>query len=262
MIERVREVYRYRRALVHLISRDIRLKYQGTRLGYLWSLFEPLLLTSIYFLVFSLIGRFGIENYGLFLIVALLPWLWFNAAMIASATSLTGQGRLVARVYLPREVQPLAVVGAKAFEFVASTPVIVLFAFILGVGPSWYLAAFPLAFLMEGALLIGLTLFVAATNVLMRDVDRLMRILLRALFYISPIIYPTITAWERLPKVFDILYWFNPLAGILELYRAAWFPGYFPGWGLVAASGAISFIVLVGGWWVFARLEPLVLKEL
>ncbi len=258
---RIRSLYTFRSVLANLVARDIKLKYQSSKLGYLWSLFEPLLLTGVYYVVFSLIARFNIVDYPLFLVTALLPWLWFNSTMNGAVRAISSQGKLLTKVYLPRETPAMAVVGAKTFEYLAALPVLVIFALISGRPPTWYLLALPLAMAIQLLLHVGLALALSGANTLFRDIERIIRIVLRALFYASPIIYHTAMALDRIPS-FSWLYWVNPLTGIFELSRAAFFPQYFPGWGHVGASLGVSLIVVVVGWGLFSRLESLILKEL
>lgn len=259
---RARALVQHRRILAELVRRDIKVKYSRSVLGYVWSLLEPLLLTAVYFFVFSIIGRFGIEDYPLFLIAALLPWLWFSSTVTASSKSLTSQARLITKVYLPREILPLAAVGAKGFEYLASLPVLAFFAIIMGVPPTKWLALLPLAMLLQLILLVGIALAVSSLNAMMRDVERLIRIGLRALFYGSPIIYSLDIALDRLDPWADWLYRANPLVGVFELSRAVWFSDQFPGWDQVGITAVGCVLVLAVGWGIFARLERAVLKEL
>ncbi len=255
---RVREVLRRRQVLRLLISRDLKVKYERSLLGYLWSMLEPLLLTSIYYFVFTRIVPSRIDNYPLFLVSVLLPWLWVNATITDATRALTSQSKLLTTMNLPREVFPLAVVGGKAVEFAASVPVLVLFAAVAGVGPSRYVLALPLALLLQLVLLAGISFFLASVNTLLRDVQRVIRVALRALFYLSPVVY----ALDRVPRGFRTLYEINPLVGIFQLHRAVWFPAEFPSWGLVGVSAAGSVVIFVVGWATFIRLEPAILKEL
>lgn len=101
----------------HVIGRDVRVKYGSSLRGYFWSVPEPVMLAAVYFFVFSIIARFNIENYALFLVCALMPWYWVKAVVGASTKALVGQSRLITKVNVPRAIFPLGVVGAKTFEF-------------------------------------------------------------------------------------------------------------------------------------------------
>ena len=111
-------------------------------------------------------------------------------------------------------------------------------------------------------LTVGLVLALGAVNVLARDVDRLLTVLLRATFYATPILYPLALALDRIPGWLSVIYWINPLVGIMELYRAPFYPDLFYGWGPVLASLALTGVLLLVGIRTFRRLEPQILKEL
>ena len=264
MIARIRAILSRRQVLTNIIGRDIKIKYGSSALGYFWSVLEPLLLTAVYYFVFSLLGRFGIENYPLFLITGVLPWLWFATCMQASMKALTGQSKLITKVRIPREVFPLGVVGAKTFEFLMSLLVVALFAAFTGAAPNRYLPYALLAFALQLLLVTGVALLVSSINVMMRDLERLTRIILRAGFYLSPVLYPAarVTRGEGIPEWVGIVYQANPLVGILSLYRVGFFPEYFPSVEVIMVSVFSSIAIFFLGYWTFIRLEPAVLKEL
>lgn len=117
--------------------------------------------------------------------------------------------------------------------------------------------------LVQAVLLTGLALLLSAWNVLMRDVERLMRLIIRVLFYATPIIYPlSLVRESSLPDWLKVAYELNPLVGIFQLHHAIWYPDEFPDARLLATTVVGSLLVLTAGWWSFRRLEPAVLKEL
>jgi ABC-2 type transport system permease protein len=123
--------------------------------------------------------------------------------------------------------------------------------------------ALPLALLLEALLLAGSALVLSAANVLMRDVERVIRLVLRVLFYAAPIIYPmSKVTGSDLPGWARTLYQLNPFVGIMQLHHAVWYPEEFPGTGLLAAATVGAVTVFGSGLWIFRRLEPTVLKEL
>jgi ABC-2 type transport system permease protein len=115
--------------------------------------------------------------------------------------------------------------------------------------------------LIQGVLLVGAGLFIAPLAVLYGDVERLLRIVLRLLFYFSPVIYGIQDVQNRLGETVSNLYILNPLAGIFDLYRAAFFPDQWVGWGAVGVSAVVAVALLVLGVTTFRRLEGTVLKE-
>ncbi|MGH8866459.1 MAG: ABC transporter permease [Actinomycetes bacterium] len=258
MTSRVRAVLDRREVLRLLVARDLKLKYERSALGYLWTTLEPLLLATIYWFVFEKVFDVGIDNYVLVIICGILPWLWFSGTVSQSTGSLAGQARLVTSTSLPREIWVLRAVGSKAVEFVFSLPVLLLFVLVTGVSTGPGLLLFPVAFLIQITLLTGVALLLSTVAVVVPDVKRLIRVVMRVFFYMSPVLYPS----GRVPEPYQWAYELNPLVGIIEAYRAAWFPEYYAGHHLLTYSAVVAVVVLLLGWRAFARLERVVLKEL
>ncbi|GLJ78450.1 ABC transporter permease [Microbacterium imperiale] len=250
---------RYFHSLWLLSARDLRVRYSTSALGYLWSVLDPLVMSGIYWFVFTQVFQrdVGETPYIVFLITALLPWVWFNSAVTDFTRAFNKDARLVRSTSIPRSIWVGRIVLSKGIEFLFSIPVLALFAIFGGATVNWGLLLFPVAVLLQVALLVGLGLIVAPLCVLWGDLERTTRLVLRALFYASPIIYGV----ADLPGVFKELGAFNPLAGILTLYRVGFFPDQWD--TLAVVVGAVSSIlVLVLGVFVFRRLERPVLKEL
>jgi ABC-2 type transport system permease protein len=262
LVARARALWNVRAILWLLIRRDLKVRYAGSVLGYVWTILDPLLMTGVYWFVFSVVftrGGVGESPYILFLILGLLSWQWFSGSVTDTARALTSESRLVRSTRLPREIWVLKVVGSKGLEFFFSLPVVVLFMIGYRKPPAWELALFPLAVLLQAILLTGIGLVLAATTVLVRDLQRVVRIGLRVMFYLSPVIYSV----NRI----DIgplreLFALNPMTGIIELYRALAFPTAFAGWKVVGVAAMICVLALLVGATVFRRLENAVLKEL
>lgn len=239
--------------------RDLKVRYSTSLLGYLWSILDPLLMSVIYWFIFTqLIPRsLGEEPYIVFLLAAMLPWVWFNGAVSDSTKAFTRDVRLVRSVALPRWIWVGRIVASKGVEFVLSLPVLAAFAMISGAKPGWELVFFPLGALLLGALIFGVGLILAPLTVFFRDLERAAKLVLRVLFYASPIIYAT----SDLPGFTQAFAWINPLSGPISLFRAGFFPDQL-NWGLVAASTAITAALLIAGVIIFRRSIGGVLKEL
>jgi ABC-2 type transport system permease protein len=264
----VTAVWRYRGVLGLLVRRDLTVKYQQSVLGYLWSLIEPLAIAATYWFVFGVlyktrVGEAG-ESYLLFLASGLFAWIWINSVMGEATTALTTQARLITTIKVPREVFPIGRVFGKFFEYLAALPVLVLIAVLNHAKLGPHLLLLPVAILLQMLFLIGLSLMLASLNVMLRDVERFVRLLQRVLFYALPIIYPLrIVTHSSMPQWVKDAYQLNPLVGIFELHHAAWLPSMgMPPAKLLIAAVAGSLIMFIGGWLIFRRLEPAVLKEL
>ena len=250
---------RYLHSLWLLSARDLRVRYATSALGYLWSVLDPLVMSLIYWFIFTQVfGRgVGEEPYIVFLIAALLPWVWFNSAVGDFTKAFSKDARLVRSTAIPRSIWVNRIVLSKGIEFLFSMPVLVFFAVFAGAEVTWGILWFPVAVALQTVLLVGLGLIIAPLCVLWGDLERTTRLVLRALFYATPIIYGV----HDLPGVFPEIVAFNPLTGIFTLYRAAFFPGQWDPLS-VCVSAAVSVGVLALGVVVFRRLERPVLKEL
>ncbi|MDF2990971.1 MAG: sugar transporter [Microbacterium sp.] len=250
---------RYIHSLWLLSARDLRVRYSTSALGYLWSVLDPLVMSVIYWFVFTQVfGRgVGEEPYIVFLITALLPWVWFNSAMTDFTRAFNKDARLVRSTAIPRSIWVNRIVLSKGIEFLLSLPVLALFAVFSGATVGWGLLLLPIAVVLQIALLVGLGLIVAPLCTLWGDLERTTRLILRALFYASPIIYGV----SDLPGIFRDLAAFNPLAGIFTLYRAGFFPDQWDTVSVVVGA-VVSILILALGLIVFRRLERPVLKEL
>lgn len=251
---------RYLHSLWLLSARDLRVRYATSALGYLWSVLDPLVMSIIYWFVFTQVFQrtVGEAPYIVFLITALLPWVWFNTAVTDFTKAFSKDARLVRSTAIPRSIWVGRIILSKGIEFLFSLPVLVLFAlFASGATVGWGLLLFPLAVVLQLALLIGLGLIVAPLCVLWGDLERTTRLILRALFYGTPIIYGV----SDLPGIFSQLAAFNPLSGIFALYRAGFFPDQLDLF-TVLVGAATSLAILVLGLFTFRSLERPVLKEL
>jgi ABC-2 type transport system permease protein len=265
-------VVRHRGVLGVLIQRDLAVKYQSSILGYFWSLIEPLTLGAIYWFVFGVLfdtrqafANSG-ANYTLFILSGIFAWQWFSTSLSESTTALTQQARVITTIKMPRELFPIGKVAGRFAEFLAGLPILIGAALLFHGDFSWRTpTAIIIAVILQFTLLTGLALMLSAVNVMLRDVERFIRLAQRILFYCAPIIYPLQKVQEttHLPGWAKTVYELNPMVGIFELQHAAWFA---QSWDdairLLPVSAAGSLLILFLGWWVLRRLEPSILKEL
>jgi len=251
---------RYLHSLWLLSARDLKVRYSTSFLGYLWSVLDPLVMSAIYWFVFTQIFKrdVGEDPYIVFLISALLPWVWFNSSVSDFTKAFKRDSRLVRSTNIPRSIWVNRIVLSKGMEFLFSLPVLVLFAvFSPGTQFGWGILWFPVAMLLQVILLVGLGMLVAPLCALYSDLERTTGLILRALFYATPIIYSV----NNLPGPFETIGSFNPLAGIFTLYRMAFFPDQWHT-NTVVIGAVMSVLIFVLGSWVFRTLERPVLKEL
>ena len=251
---------RYLRSLWLLTTRDLKVRYSTSFLGYFWSVLEPLVMAGIYWFVFTQIihRAVGAEPYMVFLLGGLLPWTWFNGAISDATRAFTREAKLIRSTTIPRTIWVARLVLSKGIEFLLSLPVLALFViFSPGAKVGWELVFFPLAILLQAILTCGVALIVAPLVVFFRDLERAVKLVLRFLFYASPIIYGV----ENLPEQLHVWAAFNPLSGIFGLYRAGFFPQELD-WFNVVISALMSLALLGIGLLVFRGSVRQVLKEI
>jgi len=267
VITQTRAVLVKRNVLWTLVIRDLRVRYSRSVLGYVWTILDPLLMSLIYFVIFVYIFKrteLGHDPYFLFLVAGLLPWQWFSGVVTESSRALIQEAKLVRSTNLPREIWVARVVVAKGIEYLWSLPVLVFFTLFYVIRGEAHLNAwlvlFPLGIMVQFVFLVGLGLILAPVTALVTDMQRVIRILLRMLFYLTPVIY----AGHLVPQPYDVLTWLNPMTGILEMMRAGFFShDTFPIlWGAIGVGLAVTVITLLVGFVVFARLERAFLKEI
>lgn len=262
----VKRLWEERKVLRLLVKRDLRVRYSQSVIGYLWTVLDPLATALIYFMIFVVIFErrdAGHTPYFLFLLAGLLPWQWFNASVNESMRALIAEQQLVKSTQLPREIWVVRIVASKGLEFIFSLPVLVLFTIVYIIRGEthldWGLLLFPLGIALLFLLITGFGLFLAPLTVMMFDIQPTVRIFLRVYFYMTPIIFNL----EKLDKLqgWQWVFQINPLAGILELFRAGFFQNPVR-WNVVGISVLGTLLILGIGVWTFKRLERTVLKEI
>lgn len=259
---------RYLHSLWLLSARDLKVRYATSMLGYLWSILDPLVMSLIYLLVFTFFFKkdVGADPYIVFLIAGLLPWVWFNTSVSDFTRAFRKDAKLVRSTAIPRSIWINRIVLSKGIEFLFSLPVLALFVIVnlaVETDPAktahvgWGLLLLPVAIVLQAALLVGLGMLVAPLCVMFSDLERTTALILRALFYATPVIYSV----QNLPEPFQAVLSFNPLTGIFMLYRAAFFPELVQLVPVLMSAGMCAALLALG-LWTFRTLERPVLKEL
>jgi lipopolysaccharide transport system permease protein len=249
----VSQIARTWELLVLLTARDVKLRYQGTVLGLLWTLAKPLFLAMV--LYFALNRVLGITvadaPYHLFLLSALFPWGWFQSSVQFSAPSFANNAPLLKKVYFPRFVLPLSVVTNQLVHFVLSIPILMLLLVISGrhPGPEWLLGV-PLLLAIQLLLLAGAVLVVASVDVFLRDLEHLVEVFLNLWFYLTPILYPL----SRVPTKVKPFMLINPMSSLIEAWRDLFLKNQLPSADIWPAL-VFTAVTLVAGVLVFKTLE-------
>jgi homopolymeric O-antigen transport system permease protein len=261
------DLFQYRELFANLFQRELRAKYKGSLLGVGWSLAYPLLLMGVYTVVFSVLWRAqpGIRYYPLFLLAGLVTWVFFSQALGSAARSLLANANLVKKVRFPRQLVPFSVVATQLVTL--AVMLVVLVPINLALLPDtrrtfWLVIPFGILLV---ALTSGISLMVAAANVLYRDVEHLVQALLLPWFFLTPVLYTFETlpeAVERHGTLVDVIHYGNFMAPMVDAIRD---PLYFGVWPSLADSlytCAAAVVSLGAGALVFRRLDDDLAVEL
>lgn len=254
----LKELYDYRDMLFNLVKKDLRTRYKGSFLGFLWTFVNPLLQLVVYTMVFSVIMRSGIEKYYIYLFVALVPWIFFATSLTASASSIIGNKDLIKKIYFPRLIIPMSVVNG-AFMNMIFTMVVVFGALIVsGIGISRYIIFLPIIMILEYLLALGISFIVSALNVYFRDLEHILGIVTMAWMYMTPILYDINMVPENLQSIFKL----NPMTPIILAFRDVLYYKTMPdlsNMGLIFIW-SIGFIIV--GYALFQKLQKGFAEEL
>lgn len=253
-----KNLYNYREFLKTSIKKEFRGKYKKSFLGVLWSFLNPLFQLVIYALVFPFILKNNVENYTVFLIVALFPWNFFNLSIIQSAACIVTNGGIIKKVYFPREILPIATSTSNLINFLISSILVFLALFISGIGLTKAVVVLPLIILIQYILQLGLSFILSAITVYVRDVEYLINVLMMLAFYLSPIVYSA----DMIPSKYLPLFKLNPMFHIIKYYRDILYYGKIPEMGSVLLLLLVCFIILVVGYLIFRKLEKRFAEEL
>ena len=255
-----------------LVRKDLKVKYQGSSLGFVWSLANPLLLLVVYTFVFAVIFKSQVPKFGLFLMSGLLIWNFFTMGVSGAATSILGNAGLVKKVPFPHSALPLASVGFAGVQVALQYAVLVVMLFVFEMPPvRVQLLLLVPAVLVAMMMTVGLGFFVAASTVRLRDTQHILEVALFAWMWATPIIYPA-TLVHRFAGdgILAWAYYLNPMSGVVVAFqRALYGVVYYPGsQDLLLPSAStmfylqvlgIGFVVAAGvlalGIWQFRRLS-------
>jgi len=247
---------RHRGLIQALVARELKARYRGSVLGFVWSFVNPLLLLSIYSFVFNTImptANPRTRPFAVFMFCGLLPWTWFSASLTDATSSLISGGNLIKKVLFPAEVLPIVSVLANMVHFALG--LLILAAFMIGFHHYPNIAAlpwFPVVVVVQLIFTLGLALALSALTVHFRDIRDLLANVLTLWFFATPIIYPYF-----MPTVERFLWLFrlNPFYHLAVSYQEILFFEQFGHARSLLLLGLLSIGVFVGAYWLFDRLR-------
>jgi ABC-2 type transport system permease protein len=219
---RIREIIRYRELLVNLVRKELKVRYKNSVLGFVWTLVNPAITIAVYWVIFTKVFKNPIPAFVLFLMTGVLVFNMFQTALGAAVGSVVGNAPLVKKVWFPREILPLASIGAAMVDFLLQSIVLIgalaIFRWHVGWG---YLLLIPAALIALLLFITALALWLAAVNVRYRDTQHFLGIVLMVWFWATPIIYSFQQVARRLPHSICWLQLLNPFTIISLSFQRA-----------------------------------------
>src|SRR5437762_12968747 len=257
MFRHLAQLIRYRGLIQSLVARELKARYRGSVLGFLWSFVNPLLLLLVYWFVFTTVlpnTMAGVQPYALFMFCGILPWTWFSASLTEASGSLISGGNLIKKVLFPAEVLPIVSVLTNMVHFFLGLPILVLFLVVYQRSPDWWdLVWFPITVIVQLLFTAGLALALAALAVHFRDIRDILANVLLLWFFATPIIYPWFQpGLQRFKPLFDA----NPFTHLAVSYQEIFFFHEALGhWKWLVLLGVVSTLLFLACYWVFDRLR-------
>jgi lipopolysaccharide transport system permease protein len=249
----LRAAWGYRDLLRHLVLRDLRHKYKGSSLGFVWSLLHPLLMAAVYGVAFRFIAPNTIAHFPVFLLSGLLPWMFFSAALAGAVGSIVDNSALVRKVAFPRLILPLAAVASQFVQFLLMYVVIVPLLVAFGVGSSPALIALIPLIVLQVLFTAGLALALATAYVFARDTRHLLDVALQVWFWITPIVYSA--SLVPLPRLLARIVAWNPMSHFVTGYQGIIVDHAMPTPIAFALLTVVAAATAIAGWLVFARYQ-------
>jgi len=248
LVSRLAEVARYHEVIGNFVSQDLQVRYQRSFLGMLWTLLKPVMMIAILTVVFATLLRRDFKNFAVYLGAGLVAWELFSQTATTATTSIVRRGGpFFTKVYLPKAIFPFAMTFAALLNslfFMAALLIVVL---ALGHPLTLWLLLLPYAILCFVVFCLGVSLWLACLTVYLRDLEHLVDVLLRAWFYLTPILYPL----DAIPEKYWFLFKLNPMYHFVHLFQACIYYGREPDFLSMVCAPAIALFVFFSGAAVF-----------
>ncbi len=253
MVTNLRELYRYRALLSSLIGRELKIRYRGSVLGFLWTFLNPVLQMVIYSVVFSVYLRNDLPNYSYFLFVGLLPWNAVTTSLVIGTSSISNRRDLITKVKFPPQILPVTIIGAAYANYLLAFPMMVGFGVISHIDYQVSVVAFPLILFTQVLLTTGIVYFVASLNVTFRDLQHIVGNVVMFAFFLTPILY----AADQIPARYrTVALLANPFAPVITSYQRIFYYGVWPDFISLGRTALIGFVLFAAGsWFMESRRE-------
>ena len=245
----MRELFRYRDLIWTLVSRDLKVRYRRSAIGFLWTMLQPLLTMLVLTAVFSNIFRFNIDNYPVYALAGIMFWNFFSQSITVSMNSLKGNAQLITKLPVPAAVFPVSAVLAGVVNFVLALVPLLLILLATGHPITPALLFLPVAIAVCALFTLGAGLLLSPMAAFFTDIVEMVNVALTMLMYMTPVFYPLSIIPERF--VWAVRY--NPIRSVLEVFRDPIYYGKIPPWSHLAMATAATVATLLVGVAVFRR---------
>jgi lipopolysaccharide transport system permease protein len=253
----LRELVAHRDVLWVLVWRDLKARYRGSILGFLWTFGNPLLLMTIYSLVFAIYMRIDVPAYPLFVFAGLLPWMWFSSAVSTGSQSIIDGGSFIKRAAFPPQILPAVTVIATLVNFVLALPLLFVFMLWYGRPIGWEVLTLPAPIVIELVFTLGLTTLLSVLTVRFRDLAHLVGHVLMLWFFLTPVLYPI----SFVPRELHAVLALNPMMPVIVAFQDVLYHGRSPGLRDLTVGAALALSMLALAMAVCARRRWTVVEE-
>ena len=250
-----RDLWRYRELFRVLAWRDLTVRYKQTAIGVLWAVLRPFLSMAVFTIIFGHVAKLpsaGSAPYPLMVFAGMLPWTFFSSSLAEASGSLVMNSHLISKVYFPRLIVPTATVVVAFVDFSIGFGLMILLCLWYGFFPDWRIVFLPAFFLLAFLASMGPALWFTALNVKYRDFRHVIPFVIQFGLYVSPVGFSS----AIVPQQWRLLYFLNPVAGVIDGFRwsllAGQAPLYLPG---LAVSTVVTFALFWVGLRQFRRME-------
>lgn len=241
----IKDLWIYRELFWLLSWRDILVRYKQTVIGVAWSVLRPLLTMIVFTIVFGKLAKLPSDGmpYSVMVFAAMLPWQFFSNTLSEGGNSLINNEKLISKVYFPRIIIPTTSMIVSLIDFLISLGLLFILMIFTGFLPSWKIIFMPVFLVQAIIISLGLTFFISAMNVKYRDFRYVLPFIIQFGLYVSPVGFSS----SIVPGNWRILYYLNPMAGIIDSFR--WCISgsannlYLTGWAVSLAITIIFFII-------------------
>ncbi len=250
-ISEIKDIYNYRTMVKSIINKDLRTRYRGSFLGFLWTFVNPLIQLIIYSIVFPYLLRMQIENYAMFMFVCLIPWIFFSSTVVGSCSLILNNANIVTKIYFPRVILPISFTLSGLVNMLLSYLIVIPMLYFFDIKITFYLLWLIPLFLLLTLLAMGFAMFFSAMNVYFRDIEHVLGVFMLGLYFFTPVLY----SLDIFPTEVQHWFYYNPLTSIMLSIRSVAMYGSNPDFNMLIYPIFFTVVMLLIGYTTFNKLQ-------